>query len=558
MLLNGNRITRNPKKVAHYYQTEAVEATERSWTEDSWDKSLIIIPTGGGKSFVTGELCAREIEEDGRCLFLAHTKELVTAPRNAFEEDFGCQATIEMAEQKADDSPMVFASVPTMVNRIKKGLWRPDTFQKIIVDESHRILAAGHTFIAEFFGQEDVKIAGCTASPRRGDKKDLLQFFDGICYDIGLDRLIKEGYLAGLDIQEEPLNIMVHGESKTGDITDEEAASAIEPYLEKAADLVVLHGKGRCGLSFLPLRKTAMIFCRMLRDRGVKAEYVAGEGGVNGVSVQEQKQIKRSLEMGQTEMVVQAAIWGEGVDIRPLNFGVDLRPTRSWTAHLQKYGRFTRTYDPSAPYALKGSLWPKKDKALILDFCFASDDHNLLMRPSAIFAKDDDEARAIDNAIRKNGGKPKDLLEAVAQAKSEHEERLRARLEATAKRKARFINADDFLLQMHHPELAEYEALNPNEARPIKGSLSEKQMNWLIKSRFDLESIKNYGHAKHLLNSLGERAKAGLSTVGQISCAVSLGMDKDAAYAMPFKDISVWIDSHAPKPSWKSNWKGKH
>lgn len=559
MILNGHQIKRNPKKVPYYYQKDAVEATEKSWSEDSWDKSLIVIPTGGGKSFVTGELCAKEIETGGRCLFLAHTKELVTAPRNSFEEDFGCQATIEMAEQKADDSPMVFASVQTMANRIRSGVWRPDTFQRIIFDESHRILAAGHTFVAEHFGRSGAKIAGCTGTPRRGDKKDLLKFFDGISYDIGLERLIDEGFLIQPVFQHEPLNIIVESEVKNGDVKDEELAEAIGPYLSAAADLTVKFGRGRCGLAFLPLRKTAQEFCRLLRERGVRAEYVAGEGGTGGVDVAEQRRIKRRLEMGEIEMAVQAQLWSEGVDIRCLNFMVDLRPTRSWTNFMQKLGRITRTFDPSAAYALKGTRWPRKTDALVLDFCFSTDEHNPFVRPAAIYSKDDAEMEAVDKIIRgKKGGGPVDVLEAVRTARSAQEEALRQRLEAMTARKSRLVNIMDFAIGIHRPELAQDEPLNAMESRPIS-VLTANQRDWLIRNKFDLDSIKNYGQAKRILDMLGERLKQKKATVAQVAYAKYLGyQDKTGhdPYESGFNELSEWIGHNSPpRPHWMKNKK---
>lgn len=532
------QIVRNLNKPPHYYQKEAVEATEASWA-NGFNRSLICAPTGSGKGLITGELCAREIERGGRCLFLCHTKELVSKPRYEFENDFGCPATIEMASQKADDSPMVFASHQTMANRIKSGLWRSDSFSLVVGDECHRILSAQQTSVMNHW--QGAKIVGCTATPRRGDRKDLMHFFDNIAYDIPLDRLIKEGFLSQLVIQEEPLDIKVQGKSKTGDITDEEAGEAVEPYLEKAADLTVKYGMGKCGLSFLPLRRLARKFADMLCERGMRAEYVAGEGGgAGGVSVQEQARIKRALEMGEIDHVSQAQLWGEGVDVRPLNFGVDLRPTRSWPQHVQKYGRFTRTYDPSAPYAPKGSRWGLKTEATILDFCFSSDHHNLLMRPSAIFAKDDNEADMINKQIKSGGGKPVNLLDAVAAVKSIQEETLRKRLAEMAVRKSRLVNPLELSASCHIPELAEYTPLARWEEEPV----SESQRVTLEKCGVDLDSVGNQGLASLIIGVIRDRASKGLSTIKQSRYAAHLG--HPSPWDASFAEVSEFINKHKP------------
>jgi len=404
------------------------------------------------------------------------------------------------------------------------------------VDEGHWILSPTHRFVAEHFGAEGAKMCICTATPRRGDKRDLLEFCDNLAYDIPLDRLIREGFLAEIIVKEEPLHIEVHGASKKGDITDEEAGEAIAPYLEKAADLTVEFGKGQCGLSFLPLRKLAVQFRDLLRQRGMRVEYVAGSSGGDPalcVSEDEQKRIKKALEMGEIEHVVNAQLWGEGVDVRPLTFGVDLRPTRSWTSHMQKYGRFTRTYDPNAPYAPKGSIWPKKTHATILDFCFAADEHNLLQRPATIFAKDDQEAEAIQQVLKKTGGG--NLLEALATAKSEHEERLRKRLQEMQHRKSRELNAVDFFLSIARPDLADYEPM----ARWERENMTDGQRESLLKNKIDLSTVKDRGHASKICDALIHRVKQGLSTVNQARYAESLGLA--GAFNRSFEDVSSYI-----------------
>ncbi len=537
MTLTGHRIIRDPKKPLHYYQKDAVRDTEKSWKEDGWDKSLITIPTGGGKSLVTGELCAKEIENGGRCLFLAHTRDLVGQPKNSFEEDFGCLSTIEMAEQKADDSPMVFASVQTMANRIKSGLWRPDTFQKIVLDECHRTLAPSHLLVAKFFGEEGAKIVGCTATPRRGDKRDLFSFYDGMAYDKPIQELFAEGYLIEPTVVQEPLGIVVK-QAKPSDVTDDEIAEAIDDYLEVAADRVMKYAKGRCGISFLPLRKTAMRFCELLRSRGLKCEYVAGKGGENGVETDDQKRIKRDLILGKIDHVCNAMLWSEGVDVRPANLLVDLRPTQVWTAAMQKWGRITRTYDPSAYYADKKAIWHLKTDAILMDFCFETERHSMLQRPAAIVAKDDEEVKAINRVLSNGCGG--NLMEALKQVNHEREETLRKRLEAMRNRKARTINAIELFMNSGHMDLVDYEPMAKWELeRP-----TQKQIEFLAKQKFDMDEAMTKGKASQLINVFMERFRNNLATGGQIKYCVGLGATEEEAWKMTFQQAGDYINKN--------------
>ncbi len=537
---NGNKIVRNPIWTPHYYQVEAVEKTLEKEKVDKWTRPLLVIPTGGGKSKCTGELCARTIEGGDKSLFLAHARELVTQPRNAFEEDFGCSATIEMADLKADDSPMVFASVQTMRNRIKSGKWRPDTFGRIIMDESHRALSETHQIVADHFGQDGTPIVGCTATPRRGDRKDLLKFFDGISYDKPIQDLFREGFLVEPTIHHVPLGIVVKQE-KPSDMTDEEVGEAIEPYLDEAADHVLKLAKGRCGLSFLPLRKTARLFAQKLNERGIRAEYIGGD-----IEKEEQKRIKRHLEMGKIDHVCNAQIWGEGVDIRPVNLIVDLRPTCSWTAAMQKWGRGTRTFDPKAGYAIniKATKWPKKTDCVIMDFCFETERHSMIQRPAVMVAKDDEEAKQITEILSKGGGG--NIMEALDKATSDREETLKRKLEAMRTRKSREISAVDFFLSQKRMDLVEYEP----EARWELEPMTDKQKQMLTRNKFDLETIQGKGHASKVLDMLFQRINNGMCSVPQATYAASLGHPDP--YSMSFTEAKAWISSHAPP---QRHWK---
>lgn len=526
---NGHAVRRT--KTMHPYQVEACDKMEEAWKE--FDRALMVIPTGGGKSLCIGELCARQIEQGKRCLFVAHTRALVSQFKAGFEDDFSCSATIEMGNQKADDAPMVCASVQTMANRIKSGKWHPNTFAQIWIDEGHHSMSSVHQLVANHFSGNGCKVGGATATPHRLDQKDLMDFFECKPVDVSLKQLIDDGFLCEIKIQHEPLNIQVSGKSKMGDITDEEAADSITPYLEAAADAVVKYGRGKCGLSFLPLRKTARAFRDILRDRGVRVEYVGGD-----LEVAEQNKIRAMLERGDIEHVTNAMIWGEGLDLRPVNLLVPMRPTRSWTSAMQQYGRCIRTYDPKAPYAAKGSRWPLKTEATILDLCFVTEEHSMLQRPSCMFAATEEEAQQIDKTLRKKGGdEPVDLLGAVREVEHEREIALRKRLEAMSSRKSALTNAMDFFLSISRPDLADYEPM----ARWEKENLTDGQRDFLLKQGFDISTITSRGMASQTVDAIIQRTKANLCTVKQGRYAESLGLA--GAMTRSFEDVSAFISA---------------
>lgn len=551
MTLLHNKIIQ--KFPAQYYQQEAFDKTVEEWL--NYNRVLVVLPTGAGKTFLAGMLIAKFVREGKRCLMLAHTRKLVEQFAQATETNFNIWSSCEMGSTQAEESPLVCSTVQTAANRLRKGAMDASEFDLIIWDESHRALSDTHQEIAAAFPH--AKHIGITATPRRGDQKDLMKFFEVKAADVPLNELIEKGYLAPLTIKNIPVKIELKASKKSGDYTEADCAHAIEPYLDSIADHYVSEARGRCGLVFAPLIATSRRFTEILCDKGVRAEHVDGEMGSDAVNAA----VKR-LEMGEIECLSNSMILSEGVDIRPVNVILSLRPTRSWTLYVQQVGRGTRTFHPikNGP---KGTEWPEKDGCLILDPLWLCDQHSLLQRPSVLFAADDEEAEAIDQIIKKKAAKggggdgEVDILEARNEARAEREQRLADKLAALANRKARLVNALDLAVHLHIPELESYEPLNSQEARDIS-HLTAKQRQWMEKSKIQMDSIKNMGQAQLVLNALGNRAKEGRATISQVKYAMSLGMPEEQAWASSFEDASKYIEAHSPpKPKWMANWK-KH
>lgn len=531
----------------HDYQVDAVNKVLEDLRE--FDRAVLVLPTGAGKTITAGKLIMDWVLQNKRVLVLAHTQKLVTQFAKSLEDNYSIWCSIEMGSQKSEDSPVVVATIQTMLNRIRKGHIDPNEFDFVVIDECHRALSNSYQELAKAF--DHAKFLGLTATPRRGDQKDLMKFFQVKSADVPLNDMIDRGFLAPLTIKNIPVKIELTASKKNGDYTEQDCAHAIEPYLESIAKHYAEEGRGKCGLVFAPLRATSRRFVEILRKQGVKAEHVDGEMGQDEVNAA----IER-LERGDIECLCNSLILSEGVDIRPVNILLSLRPTRSWPLYVQQIGRATRTFDP-AKHGLKGTRWPKKEGALILDPLWLCEQHSLLQRPSTLIASDNEEAEAIDAILQKKqakggGGGEADLMEAREQARAEREERLRQKLEAMAKRKARTVDAMQFFVDMHCSEWIDYEPLNQFEARPIS-FLTPKQHDWIVKSKFALESIKNMGQAKKILDLLGQRAKEGRATLGQVKYLEGLGYEDKTgkkAFDATFKEASEFIEKNKPTPHW--------
>ena len=104
-------------------------------------------------------------------------------------------------------------------------------FDTIIIDEAHHCISDSYQRILNHF--PDVKVLGVTATPDRGDMKNLGQVFESLAYEYTLPKAIKEGYLSPIKAVTIPLQVdltsLVYesGDFKAGDL-----GTALDPYLE--------------------------------------------------------------------------------------------------------------------------------------------------------------------------------------------------------------------------------------------------------------------------------------------------------------------------------------
>lgn len=504
-MLNGMKklwsVTR--QVTPHYYQSEAHAANEKAWLE--YDRVLDVAPTGSGKSILAGEHVARRVETHRRVLVLAHTQKLVLQFRDSLEKNYGIMVGVEMGDRKPGNEPVICGTFQTMLRRLDK--YPPDTFSLMIFDEAHLSLGDGWQTIAAHF---KCKILGLTATPRRGDQKDLMKFFEYKAVDIPLFKLIKEGFLCNILWKNIPINIRIEGASKTGDITEQECAHAIEPYLPACCEAYAAEAKGRCGMIFLPLIETSKKTTVMLQELGIKAMHVDGT-----MKEKDTRDIITKLEKGEIEVICNSMLLTVGVDIRPINCIMMLRPTKSWTLFTQTVGRGTRTFDP-AKHGIKGTIWPFKTELLFLDPLWLCSKHNLIKRPACLLATSEEEEAQLEEKMKKG----MDILEAKQSITQDREESLAKELERLAKRKARLASAFEVFAGTGDVDGAEYEPMS----RWQRDKITPGQEAILRSEGIDLESVKDKGHGVLIIEAIKQRRLSGLANTRLAHEALQSGM----------------------------------
>lgn len=468
------------------YQQQFIEKVESGWKE--FKRQLGVAPTGSGKTIIFSHLAHRlQQRSGGRTLILAHREELIDQAIHKLKAATGIFADKEKAEYRASlHAPVVVASVQTMVRRLDR--WPADHFELVVADEAHHSISnSWRTVLDHFTGN----ILGVTATADRGDKRSLGEFYENIADEIQLLDLIKQGFLSPVSIRSLPIKIdlnQVH--SLAGDFDAGELGNVLEPFLDQIAAAIKGNVGNRKTLCFLPLIATSKKFVTACRAVGLSAEHVDGES-------EDRQEKLAAFARTDFQLLSNAMLLTEGYDCPDISCVVVLRPTRSRPLFAQMVGRGTRTA-------------PGKSNLLLLDFLFLHETHEII-HPASLIAADAEEAAQITELAQETGGEDVDLMELQQDARHEREEALRKKLEQMAKRKAKFISAEEFAIQHHQLEIAEYEPTMKWERQPI----SDKQLPWIEKAGVDPESVKGKGQASKILDVYFKELNQQPATNGQ-------------------------------------------
>ncbi len=503
------------------YQAEAKQAILKAW-EEGQRKTLLVLPTGCGKTVVFSSVAAAQVAKGHRVLVMAHRGELLDQAAEKLLAFAGIHSVLEKAESTSLGSflPVTVASVQSLSQEKRLEQFPCDYFQDIIVDEAHHCLSDSYKRVLEHFPKAN--ILGVTATPDRGDMKNLGEYFDSKAYEYSLPRAIREGYLSPIRAQMIPLTLDIQNVRVTnGDYTPSDVGSALEPYLRKITTEMVRYCQGRRTVVFLPLVATSQKFCAMLREAGLRSAEVNGNS-------KDRAEVLHDFENGKYDVLCNSMLLTEGWDCPAVDCIVILRPTKCTSLYRQMVGRGMR-------------LAPGKEFLLLLDFLWMTVRHDLC-RPSALLGKDERIVNRIDKKLSQDDG-IYDLIEAEEEAERDiialREKSLKAVLEAQRARKQRLVDPLQYFMSIEAEDLASYEPTFPWEMEPP----TKAQLAYLEKRGIYPEDIKNAGLASIIIDRLNRRREEELTTPKQIRLLERYGFRRVGTWQ--FDDASRLIDKIA-------------
>ena len=493
------------------YQQQAKDAIFSEW-KNGIKKTLLVLPTGCGKTIVFAKVAEECVKGGSRVLILAHRGELLDQAADKIGKSTGLGCATEKAEQTCLGSwfRIVVGSVQSMMREKRLNQFPNDYFNTIIIDEAHHCISDSYQKVLRHF--PDAEVLGVTATPDRGDMQNLGTVFESLAYEYTLPKAIKEGYLSPIKAVTIPLKIDMSavgvqaGDFKSGDI-----ATALDPYLESIAEEMEKYCSNKKTVVFLPLVKTSQKFRDILNNHGFKVAEVNGDS-------KDRAEILEAFDKDQYNVLCNSMLLTEGWDCPSVDCIVVLRPTKVRSLYCQMVGRGTRL-----------SPETNKDHLLLLDFLWHTERHELC-HPASLICESAEVAQKMTENMEKDAGCVIDIEEAEKTASedvvAQREEALAKQLSEMKRRKKRLVDPLQFEMSIQAEDLSGYVPAFGWEMAPP----SDGQKKTLEKLGILPDAIENAGKASKILDRLDKRRREGLTTPKQIRFLESRG----------FQHVGTW------------------
>ena len=350
-LWNGNNLLARDRSLPLYseerdeprpYQEAAIESVNQRIMQGA-SRGLVLMATGLGKTRVAASIVEKWLLDrpNSEVLVLVPTLPLVTQ----FEASLWpyLPKSVPTHIMTGSEKPAFTGGVT--IATYQSASRRPDysdRFGLVIVDEAHHAPADGFASLLEDLRPQ--YLLGMTATPWRGDERQLEDIFGNPTYSVSIVEGMQLGYLAQVDyrmlvddINWEWVNSSLAGEVSLRDLNrqlfvpelDEAVVFKIRTHLDEMV-------KPRC-----------VVFCRSIQHAERVARQLHAEGWPTRVLHSQLDRFEatkalRDFRSGTVPVIVAVDILNEGIDVPDVNMIVFLRVTHSRRIFVQQLGRGLR------------------------------------------------------------------------------------------------------------------------------------------------------------------------------------------------------------------------
>lgn len=502
------------------YQLEAISAIRDEFRKGH-KSTLLVLPTGTGKTVVFGTIARRMAERDRRTLVLAHRGELIDQAVETLTR-LGLDPGVEKAESYARalfEPAVVVATVQTMQgDRLLS--WPRDYFRLVVVDEAHHAVSESYRRVIEHFGT--ALHLGVTATADRADGGALGEVYESTAFEYSLWDAMSAAppgpYLSRLRFVQCDVGIDLRQIRTTaGDLNAGDLEEAIRPHIDTLANAIRQEIGPRKTVVFTPDVGSAQAMSSALNAIGVRARWVAGDSP-------DRRQIIEEFRHGEFQAICNCALLTEGFDCPDIEAIALCRPTKSRALYAQMAGRGTR-------------LAPGKENCLLIDFAWLTSRHKLV-QPVELFANRTDEETLKIAAKYLDRARGLDIKEVVERAKEEQELKHRVELHVQAQERQLRYRRVSF------DPLAGMQALGipiRKEADNLQGTITPRQRELLERRGFTGLDSMSKSRARAIIVHTNDRFKKGLATFKQVTLLIRLGVAPDKARSMTKEEASETI-----------------
>lgn len=319
---------------------------------------VIVIPTGGGKSWIIADIANRL---NNSVLIFCPSREILIQNYEKMQNicPFDCAVYSASVGQK-NIAKITFATIGSAINHINAF----EHFRYIIVDECH-LVNAKEGMYKTFLSAIKCKLIGFSATPYRLSSNrfgSMLKFitrtnpkvFSKVIYHVQVSTLLDMGFLANVEyfpmspIGWNELNLQIN--STGADYTDK---SVLKEYYRIDFYGYLVHIVQRLMHPKIGgKRKGILVFTRFLKEAERLTWSIPGCAIVSGDTPKnERDRILEAFKTGDIQVVANVGVLVCGFDYPELDTVVMARPTMSLAMYYQIVGRCIR------PHPDKRSAW---------------------------------------------------------------------------------------------------------------------------------------------------------------------------------------------------------
>lgn len=369
------------KFVLRDYQQQASDIAVDFFRSKAKGNGIIVAPTGSGKSLLIADI-ARQL--NGNVIVLQPSKEILEQ-NLAKLQSYGETAEVYSASMKKKNiGRITYATIKSVINHLELF----DEFAAVIIDECHEVNSEGGQY-KDFIEKVPRKVLGLTATPYRlyasqgievdgkykpnGSFKDedyfdeygipkngavpanrcILKFltrtrpriFSRILYNIGIDTLLQQGYLAQLRYF--PINVINPAnvrKNSTGRDYDERSLFAEYERCSLNQQLASIVKRLLNPKDGVP-RRGILVFTRFIAESEALCRAIPGSAVLTGeTKPKERKRIIEDFKSGAIKVLANVGVLTTGFDYPELDTIVMACPTMSLAKWYQCVGRIIRPF----------------------------------------------------------------------------------------------------------------------------------------------------------------------------------------------------------------------